>query len=743
MALTLPASFNNHSIKQNWLFQLHYDDESSFTGLSFYDTTVSQDYYGSITNKPSIREKIDLINSKSSTSNVSLTVANFKYLADDFSAELYGGTRKYINRIVKIYIQPNDASSLSDCLLIYTGKLKSISHNIDLINLDIEAKRVWDGIEVPNVLSLKNNYFPLSYGNYTVNTSTVASPDFCTSRDLFPLLIEKVENDDFFALQTKNSAGGKLHLYEKDLDTFVSLDDANNSSVAYGNGFVNKTDFDLERSLRFRPSSIIQDADYTDFNDNGLNTLDSDVNTFSLLTESIGVYTSSNRVFGGTSTFNANVGQVTNEITSYKTGFNFDFTLDITAIGTYASGSSFDTLTIEVVVSDKSTGSYAVVKRFDYTASFQATGEFSLSSTNNNLLLTAGDQVGNGKIDQSKSIFVSNDFSSNIKGTTTDKISYQVGLLITQNNETSSSGNVITAVDFDFKLYDTFVQVQSKIPIRDTDVAKHNPATESINRIKYLYTGTNGITDNGWNGSSAISTIIAAHRDILHRNTSYVNSNTPTNWSTISSAKDWQIRYWLLEPKSLKDVLEELQFNGGFIFRFNGQNQGEYIYIPDSISTDHTINTNDIENVGISLSSMNDIKTTMKIEYQKHPAENRYMKNVTSTNSNAETNLKIDTNENTKSVKLNALVSSIPTAPSSGNVNDDWYSYYNGIVGDQKILVSATVVSPSLYGIDVGDFVEFGTMPVDPFGESWSGKNFIVTSVSRQFGKLQCKFREV
>jgi len=59
------------------------------------------------------------------------------------------------------------------------------------------------------------------------------------------------------------------------------------------------------------------------------------------------------------------------------------------------------------------------------------------------------------------------------------------------------------------------------------------------------------------------------------------------------------------------------------------------------------------------------------------------------------------------------------------------------------VLVSATVLAPSLYGIDVGDFVEFGTMPVDPFGESWSGKDFIVTSVSRQFGKLQCEFREV
>ena len=139
---------------------------------------------------------------------------------------------------------------------------------------------------------------------------------------------------------------------------------------------------------------------------------------------------------------------------------------------------------------------------------------------------------------------------------------------------------------------------------------------------------------------------------------------------------------------------------------------------------------------------MNDIKTSIDIEYEKHPARNGYTSNVESSNSTAITNLNIGTNENTKKVRLNALVSA-PAASPSSNVNDDWYSYYNGLIGDQKILVSATVVSPSLYGIDVGDFVEFGTMPVDPFGEAWSGKDFIVTSVSRQFGKLQCEFREV
>ena len=45
--------------------------------------------------------------------------------------------------------------------------------------------------------------------------------------------------------------------------------------------------------------------------------------------------------------------------------------------------------------------------------------------------------------------------------------------------------------------------------------------------------------------------------------------------------------------------------------------------------------------------------------------------------------------------------------------------------------------------MDVGDFVAFDDMPVDPFGLSWSGKDFIVVGVSRSLGKLKCEFREV
>jgi len=34
-------------------------------------------------------------------------------------------------------------------------------------------------------------------------------------------------------------------------------------------------------------------------------------------------------------------------------------------------------------------------------------------------------------------------------------------------------------------------------------------------------------------------------------------------------------------------------------------------------------------------------------------------------------------------------------------------------------------------------------MPVAPFGEAWTNKDFIVTDVQRTLGKLSCKFMEV
>ena len=81
MSLTLTHHFTNKTVlKENWIFQLFYDDESStdFFGVSYYDTTVaSVDYKGCVLNKATIRESINLENSTAKTSNVTITLANF------------------------------------------------------------------------------------------------------------------------------------------------------------------------------------------------------------------------------------------------------------------------------------------------------------------------------------------------------------------------------------------------------------------------------------------------------------------------------------------------------------------------------------------------------------------------------------------------------------------------------------------------------------------------------------------
>ena len=103
MSLTLPSAYSSASkqgnIQENWIVQLYYDGGSSFTPISLADTTVDSTFYhGVITNVPSIRSSIDLAKSTAKTGNVSLSIVNFQYKGDDFSAELlFHSSRKYIS----------------------------------------------------------------------------------------------------------------------------------------------------------------------------------------------------------------------------------------------------------------------------------------------------------------------------------------------------------------------------------------------------------------------------------------------------------------------------------------------------------------------------------------------------------------------------------------------------------------------------------------------------------------------
>jgi len=208
---------------------------NNFTSISLADTTVDSTFYhGVITNTPSIRSSINLSNSTAKTGNISLSVVNFQYKGDDFSAELFLGTRKYLNRSVKIYSQLNGDSELANCLQVYQGRLIDVSHDDASVKLTLTEQRPWDFITIPQDKTSKNNYFPVAYGAFVPNASTRASQAFCSSTALYPVPVEQRGTSVIKGLQPQALDGSsgeeaRLHIYEKEIDAFIPLTKLDNT----------------------------------------------------------------------------------------------------------------------------------------------------------------------------------------------------------------------------------------------------------------------------------------------------------------------------------------------------------------------------------------------------------------------------------------------------------------------------------------------------------------------------------
>ena len=693
MSLDLTYYFENKTIlKENWLFQLFYDDESAsdFFGVSYYDTTVeSVDYKGCVLNKASIRESIDLASSTAKTSNVSLTLANFSFEGNEFSRELFNNTNKYINRKVKIFIQPDDTPDIDICVLIYTGRLEQISHNQEKINLSIVAQRPWDKISIPTTKTSgsdnDNIYFPISYGNFVENDAGIG-----TGKKLRPIPFAQTMHDGkAFATSIEASTDNtsEAHLYNKNKDSFLKVQSTlSNSSNKLG-GYITEV---RDNGLRyfnvypFEPRDSDSGSPY-----NGENSSYKFTNEENAIDGNSGTY--------ATEVFLPSTNQI---LTThmYLNMPNLDF-------GTIIDHSSSMKIFISYKIENYSgSGNVRLYVKYE--------GDSPSSNDNTDAILIAT-HTTNTDVTAEGRIFVN----------TTSFPNY---ILI----------KVVSSVSCTFSVSDIYLQVL------------FDDSVETFKDIDIAYTGENGLKDNGWNSNGAITEIHEAHRDLLTRFTSY--SGTPTNWSSglnINSVRNWQIRYWILESVPLIDVLEKLQYEGGFIGRFNGQGNFQYIFIPNSPSASITLGKDDVSDINISLTPINSLTTKMDIEYEKHPAESKYLSSATSVSANDATLLSeynIASDENIKRIKLDAYVSpTIPTGASS-NKNDDFYSYYQSIVGEPRLIVDLTVVNPKYLGLDVGDLVAYNDSLL-PFGGSlgWEDYVFMVTDVNRSVGSLKITLRDI
>jgi hypothetical protein len=728
--------------------------------LSTTDTLVNDVFYhGVVTKTGSIRDSIELQSSKAKTSNVSFSIANFKYKGSDISSKLFLGDIEYINYNVRIYSQLNDNSSLSNCLQIYQGRLINVSHDDSSVNIQLTEKRPWDFLSMPTKKTTqKNIYVPISYGNYTKNSATTfASPLFesqLSSKAYRPVPLNKTFSDKILYIDGNNtSSDGQLAVYEKSVDTFVPLENAIASTVNTDNAEHDQSDLSQLRSFKQRAESVeVSSNDGVTITD-AEKAFDGDSNTYANYSIDIDGQEGAVRIrldydfhsVSGKSSddfkilrSSTNLRVLANEaLTDTETGFNVDDATNVT---------ERDIIKVDdekMIVDSISSNTLTVSRGFD--SKKESHDDNTLIRINNTITVLgltyqidvdrSGDDFGNNTIRTRGDISVGY--------TSTDKSKRTIYTQF-NNNTTSATfeiefdlneiGESLPSFDAEFRIYDIFLHTQ-----------RVSEAPEEM-----LYVANDGLTESYSGSADLVEHGHEALRDILTRFVG-LDTITPDGWSDLHTDRhidNWKIRYWTLEPKDIQTILDKITYEFGFIFKYRADSTSRVIYIKQSseLSASQTLTNRDIKNIQVSMSGFNNVISKMIINYQKHPAIKGYVANLTSSNDEVRTKYKIQSQENTKEIKLDMNVGTPASTPQS-DPNADFYSYYNNIIGDVKKIIKCDIVNSSKsYNLETGDIVKFEDMPVNPFGHNWNttgSQYYMITSLNRSIGSVSIECREV
>jgi hypothetical protein len=744
MALSGSTNYNNaltSTIKEEWLFEFRNQDYPSSpipadtsdeiirlaTAEVPHSSISDMKYHGFITNTPSIRESIDLNKSTSTVSNISITCANgtLSNHSKTLAEEIYGGSNNYINRDVIVRSRVGGYTEI-----IFQGRLKEVKlSNQDTVSIVIAVHDPIQDISIPEYQSKSGNYFPIFYGESVPETSTVLVPDFIDASIVFPVEVDTLNNDVFNCLfHQAESSDARLHYPVKDTfnanefpimcpldDTFSNATyDDYEGATSDTNRNVMRTDLDLHRAYKVRPQTVTNPSSGSGVTvTNPGNAYDDNASTDADFTAALNTDVTVDKEY-----VISDIPKEEHALQTLKFFYNYSIT---------GYGASNGNLHIHIGVAIKHDGSYSAFKEINKSANQSAdTEELNLLSNS--------------------------DFSN-----ATNKTPEEVKLRIRFINSASDDGgdNNLAVVN----LFDTFFQIETKI-VDDNDTDELQLANSSaVTSVKRLYTGADGF-DESWNAGTVVNLIHDMHRDILYRFAGV--TATPDGYSALDTDRQqtgffWFCRYYTHKPIEIKKLLEQCQYEGGFIFRFRPSNQTpQYIHIPDSPTTIHTIDKNDITNLNISVTPFESLVTKRIIKYEINPINDKTMREITCTDTSASptvrTKYNIDTKENIKTDELKILRNSVGQANMGGARNNGFANYYNAIEGNPKLVVDTEIINPGssggssyFYLMEVGDICAFNhnDMIVEPFGESFNGKQFIVTSLTRSPGSLKVSLREI
>jgi hypothetical protein len=746
------SEIRNSNIVENWLF--HFAGSGDDLYLAFSDVTDSRIfYYGVILNRPIIRESLNLAKSTAKTSNISVQIPDFNYLGNPISELLVFSSNYFINQIVTVHCKINNQTKVE----LGKFRLTNVSMQKDKISLSLTAHRPFADITFPQDKTTTNLIpIPVSFGNYTKNSATTfASPQYAsdlTSKAYRPVPFNIIQNAKSLYIDGSATSDAELAVYEKNLDVFVPLEDAESSTNNTDNAHHGQVKATQKRAFYQRAHSVEEILSQVDSVSNAANAIDADNSTFSQWsnsdvatdTQSAIKYEYSFKPVSGLrqSEFitakeaDGDVAQLDEALNSSETG------VDITNGDNL---SNFDVIKVddeEMNINSISSNTLSVGRAFNGTtaASHDDSSTFSQNQTLNVLFIRYAVEIVS-LIGNSSRVRITwdTDTGRQINSFTSSQSIDLKKIQLTGPTEklrikadfiSQDTGATLPTLIANVKIYDIFVLTQR---IEQTPLEK-------------LYTANDGLPANGYNSSAAITEIHEAHRDLLSRFAGLSDSD-PNGWSDLDSDKNWVIRYWQNDIIDLEKALEKLQFEGGFVY---SPNRG-YIHIKDSESADITLSKSDLADVTIKHTPFTELQTNINVNYQKHPAENRYIVSVDSVNSTTRTNYNIPADENKTQVNLDTYISpTVPSSPSS-NPNDDWYTYYDNIFGSVKAIVEATIVNSKFYNHDdnadllgIGSKVKFEDMyPEKIFGKAFTNLIFIITDFKRSPGKISFTAREI
>jgi len=787
------------TMKENWLVQIFLNskaDSATFTNdtpdLAFCFAAASGsttakynniDYIPAILNKPSINYSLDLKSFTTKTGAVTLNIGNVDIDGTKLLEKLGSG---YLNAQVNILSQIDDDETTANALQIFNGRLSSFAYSNNVVVMNLISNRPFQNVTIPDTKTLGVSTgidIPYILGEYTANTGVVGTD----SAKVFPTPFLRNDGENLvFILPNKIAAGTSslpnLEFYDQNLQRFLPLNKSGFASTTVAKtkdaASTLEVHSTLAKDFTVLPNLIEDEAENlnnvfhesagnflgADTASNIIKAYDNDASTFATITGSLNPLGDDDDDDASITLF-LKVPQPEGKLTNFNISFTYD--LDLTSF-----------------FNETQTGIHIYLNN-------AVTNNVANTSNAINLLGTNTSPV---QADSATTIATNIDSSAFNNICPNNQLPDILALTIKLKGGTVQAGGN-EAITMSLKIKKIHFEMTTTLSTNDEPIAKQ-AANASIGKLYLSQDITTPTFDQHGSSDDIVNNPVTIHRELLKDSLDIdfaaigsTSADTQINNSgfiTVNDLRDgagtdankWKARLILEKEESLESTLKQLQYEGCFFFEFSPQAKQvdivsgvspiRYFTLPDGSPTANVnLSQIDISSYEIGITEVGDLETKFTVNYEKHPAANKYLQSSDYSSSTTAHNVIYDSNKHqNQRFNLDFLYQAVEGV--GNNRNSDWISFRSSLFGEYKTTVSATLVNPEKYSmLQIGDILDFGdilfgssemgspfneisdtfdsfvAMPTRLFSEQWSNKKFIITNLKRQIGSVSVQCREV